>query len=272
MLTHHSQDPPNWKHETPWTLQRCLHHHNATKEHGFDPPSWMFHDLLPIKVNKISWCISSSSTNPKIVYLGWLWSANLMKKSDPAHRASFWPVNVILLVEYPWEQIPRAASVLCRAANGGPKAVYTHHGKHQSRPWYYQIRHLQMHTCIETMILSSTNLNEIEAKRTPQECFDGNKNEITSWAWTMYIITHVLFWSCIAPWIGHLSSWIGYLWNRAWSLQSWQHTSSTLTSLLTSFWIPWLGFVDAGIWGSTLAASAHICRIINQFWRFQFEK
>jgi hypothetical protein len=63
--------------------------------------------------------------------------------------------------------------------NGGPKAVYTHHGKHQSRPWYYQIRHLQMHTCIETMILSSTKLNEIEAKRTPQECFDGNKNEIT---------------------------------------------------------------------------------------------
>lgn len=36
-----------------------------------------------------------------------------------------------------------------------------------------------MHTCIETMILSSTNLNEIEAERTPQECFDGNKNEIT---------------------------------------------------------------------------------------------
>ncbi len=63
-------------------------------------------------------------------------------------------------------------SVLCRTANGGPKAVYTHHGKHQSRPWYYQIRHLQMHTCIETMILSSTNLNEIEAKRTSQECSD----------------------------------------------------------------------------------------------------
>lgn len=95
----------------------------------------------------------------------------------------------------------------------------------------------------------------------------------SSWGWTMYIITHVLFWSWIAPWIGHLSSWIGHLWNRAWSLQSWQHASSTLTSLLTSsFWIPWLGFLDAGIQRSTLTASANICRIINEFWRFQFEK
>jgi hypothetical protein len=138
------------------------------------------------------------------------------------------------------------------------------------------------------MILSSTNLNEIEAKRTSQEFFDGNKNESAHYidTWTQYqTITFILSlnnvhnYTCTVLVLHCTLNWTLILmdrtplWNRAWSLQSWQHTSSTLTSLLTSsFWIPWLGFVDAGIWRSTLAASAHICRIINQFWKFPIWK
>jgi hypothetical protein len=134
----------------------------------------MFHDLLPIKVNKISWCMSSSSTDPKIVYLGCIY-CNLPTWWRSQAQPTMPPFD--LLMWFSWYNILESKYPGLRVCFAGQQMV----GQRQATP-----------------IMASINPDLGTTKLDISKCIHVWNNDLkfnkSQWDWSQENFTRIFWW------------------------------------------------------------------------------